>query len=437
MAVLDVTGNSTASLSEGAAPLVVQASRGSGQVVLCAFDPAAPPLTTWSGTAALLSRIFAPAYQDTYYAEQFWSAAGTTSPVVTPRNIAAVPAPNFGASGTGTGGLLSPTAASDALLGYLEQMPVASPTPAWVFGLLLLGYVAVAGPLCFWALSRARRRELAWAVVPGLAVVGAAVLYVSGAGLGGGAMTDEVRVAQLAPGGHLAQVISLGAVYLPRGGAQKLQLTGPFAVAPALVGDLGAGAGAQLTVGPGGSSAPVGLTVRGPENSLGGWAASGATRLSGTVIASVHESGSKLSGTVTDDLGVKLEDVQVVMASGQATQDLGTIAPGASAPVDFVSSSNSVQPGGPGFAYPLVAGAVGVSGSAEARQVAADQGLYALGALYSGRNGGAPVLVAFASEPLFAPDLATALARPTPKDVVLVSLLPGQRPGFRARRRRP
>ena len=66
-------------------------------------------------------------------------------------------------------------------------------------------------------------------------------------------MVNEVRVTQLVPGSHLAQLISLGAVYLPRGGSEDVDLSGQFSSPPALIGDLGADAGAQLAVG-----APVG-----------------------------------------------------------------------------------------------------------------------------------------------------------------------------------
>ena len=102
-------------------------------------------------------------------------------------------------------------------------------------------------------------------------------------------MVNEVRVTQLVPGSHLAQLISLGAVYLPRGGSEAVDLSGQFSSPPALIGDLGADAGAQLAVGApveetassggtgggegggavGGAGQHVNLTVYGTGNSLG------------------------------------------------------------------------------------------------------------------------------------------------------------------------
>ena len=238
-------------LTQGSIPLAVQAERGSGQVVLCAFDPLAAPLATWPGTTAMMSRVFAPAFQDGYFGEQPSVAVGPANAQARPRNLGAASITNIatGIGANGTPALLSPTTASQGLLGYLEQMPGASPPTAYVFGLLLAGYVLVVGPLCFWVLTRLRRRDLAWVAVPCLAVVGGLVLYFTGAGVQRRVVVNEVRVTQLAPGSHLAELISLGAVYLPRGGSVNVDLTGQFSSPPTLIGDLGADAGAQLAVG--------------------------------------------------------------------------------------------------------------------------------------------------------------------------------------------
>jgi hypothetical protein len=445
VAVLKPVSGSSPTLMEGSGPLAVQWQRGSGQVVLCAFDPLAPPLAGWPGTAALMSRLFAPAFQDSYYGEQPSLAVNPTTAQAQPRNLGAAPITNIGTSTgpNGNGALLSPTTASQGLLGYLEQMPGSSPPKAYLFGILLLGYVVVVGPLCFWALTRLGRRELAWVVVPGLAVAGGLLLYVSGAGVDRPVIVNEVRVTQLAPGSHLAQLISLGAVYLPQGGSQDVELTGQFSTAPPMIGDLGANAGAQLAVGaaPGpsrgsslgsgfgggratGSARSVSLTVRGSNNSLGGWGASGTTHLAGTVTASLAQSDGTLVGNVTNDLGVGLRDAQVVTAAGLESQALGTLPDGASTRVDLASSSTDGVPAAPFLALPL-----GGSSREKEQQEEAVQSLYDLGALYSGQDGGTPVLVAFASHPLYPLDFGTAAEHLGPSDVVVVPLLAGFRPG--------
>ncbi|HXW82165.1 MAG TPA: hypothetical protein VEJ84_21890, partial [Acidimicrobiales bacterium] len=427
--ILRLSAGSSATISERRTPLAVQASRGDGQVTFSAFDPAAAPLASWAGTPAVLSRLFASAYQQVYYGQPSSFGGGLVPANLTAQNMGTAPMTNLAADGGGSA-LLSPAAARQGLLGYLEDLPSASPPGAYVLGLLLLGYVLLVGPFSFWALSRLGRRELAWVVVPFLAVAGGLVLYITGAGTKQRPVTDEVRVAQLAPGSHLAQVLSLGAVYLPMGGSHQVQLGGLFSAPPTLVGDLGAVGGAQLTVVAGNSSAPLGLTVEGPSNSLGGWAAAGSARLAGTVVADVDQSDGELSGKVANELRVDLEDAQVVVASGQAEKLLGTLRPGTASDFSMaVPTSNLAQ--NSGFqSIPISIGPGSTTGSQEARHEAAVQSLFDLGAMYSGREGGAPVLVAFANGPLFPvdvdldhPDRVAASSSPT--DAIVVPLVPG------------
>ena len=443
LARLRPVSGASPTLTEGPIVLAVQAQRGRGQVILTAFDPLAPPLATWSGTTDLMSRVFAPAFQDRYYGQQPSVAVGPAGTPSLPHNVGTAPITNVG---TGTGGngntpLLSPTTASQGLLGYLEQMPGASPPTPYLFGLLLLGYVLVVGPLCFWALSRLRRRELAWVVVPSLAIVGGLVLYVTGAGVQRRPVVNEVRVTQLVPGSHLAQLISLGSVYLPGGGSQTVALTGQFSSPPALIGDLGADAGAQLAVGAvgivgtvgagvgsGTTSQQVSLTVHGPDNSLGGWGASGTTHLAGTVAAEVSESSGTLVGHVTNNLGVGLVDTEVVTASGLESQALGALGPGASSLLHLAASSGNGVATAPFLDIPLGS----ANRQAAERHTEAVQSLYDLGAIYSAQAGGIPVLVAFADHPLYPLDFATAAERLGPADAVVVPLLPAVRPAGKA-----
>jgi len=255
-------------------------------------------------------------------------------------------------------------------------------------------------------------------------------LYITGAGTKRGPITDEVRVAQLAPGSHLAQVVSLGAIYLPMGGAHQVRLGGQFSSPPTLVGDLGAVGGAQLTVGAGPSSAPLGLTVGGPSNSLGGWAAAGTATLAGTVVTDVDQLNGELTGKITNYLNVDLDDAQVVVASGQAERALGTLRRGASSEFNLPVPSSNLALNSGFQSYPLAVSPSGNGGSQAVRHEAAVQSLFDLGAMYSGREGGAPVLVAFANGPLFPVDLDLdrvdrVATSSSPTDAIVVPLVPG------------
>jgi hypothetical protein len=400
---LAVAPGGVVTLSEGGQPLAVQARRGNGYVVLSAVDPAAAPLSNWAGSAGLASRLLATAYQYAYYGEGATLNKGfVSSPAVVPSS--------FSGQGPGPTSLMSPTMTSSVLDGYLEDIPGAAPPSAVLLGLLLLGYVFVAGPLCFVVLARLHRRDLAWVAVPIIAVVAGVAAYITGAGMARDPVVDEVQVAQMAPGSNLASVCSLGAVYLPRGGSSSVELA---SVGP--VADLGAGAGADLTVGAGAAPGGSGLTVTGPNNSLGGWAASEDTEVGGTVGASVQASAGALKGLVTNHLSVTLTNVYVVEGSSNA--NLGTLAPGASVHFSLAASSQSPNPYGFG-------GIMTTTSPADSRRQVAVEAIDVLAAEYANANDGGPVLVGLASRPFLSAD-AAGVNRPSSRlDAVVVPLVP-------------
>jgi len=373
-------------LSQGRVPLVVQWALGSGEVVFSAFDPASAPLAGWPGSDALDSRLLAPAYQSSYESsgQVVFASKGFVSPASSPASLL-----------DSTPGAVGPQVAGGALAPYLFQVPGASLPKAATLGLMLAGYVVVAGPLTFFVLRKLRRRELAWAVLPALALASAGAAYATGAGVNRHPLADEVQVARITPGSRLAEVTSLGAVYLPQAGVATVALAGGGPVS-----DLGAGAGASLTVEGAEAAGPVQLEVKGPGNSLGGWAAEHDASLEGDVLASVDASGSSVSATVTNDLGVGLDDVYVLSSTGQQRR-LGTLPPRATVSFSFASPSESTGNGQGPVVVPLFL----VGGSQQATQghprlQAAQQGLSELATDYSSADGGWPVLVGMAERPL-------------------------------------
>ena len=382
VSTLSLRRGAEATLSEGARPLAVQEALGEGQVVLCAVDPAAPPLAAWAGTAPLLARLLAPAFQDDYYGQgPAFAAAGPNGSVTVPGSLLG----KFGS--TGSPGFTDPDRAGAAFAAYMEQIPGASLPSVHFLGLLLLGYVVVAGPLCFLVLARLHRRHLAWVVVPALAVAAALVAWGSGAGMDRAPLLDQLRVDQLVPGSPQAEVLSLGAVYLPRGGSHRVTLGGG-----GLVTAWGAMGGGQLTIGPGEAPGDDQLKVSGSNNSLGGWAAVQDVRINGMVGVSAHFAGSTVEGTVTNRLPVQLTSAYLVSLAG--FKSLGSLVPGAKA--SFSISAQALS-GAPGYMLPMFAGnGSGPAGSAGARHQALVQGLYSLATTYSAEHGGAPVLVAVA-----------------------------------------
>ena len=118
--VLRLSTGSSATMSERRTPLAVQASRGAGQVTFSAFDPAAAPLASWPGTPAVLSRLFASAYQEVYYGQPSSFGGGLVPANLTAQNMGTASMTNLAADGGGSA-LLSPAAAREGLLGYLED----------------------------------------------------------------------------------------------------------------------------------------------------------------------------------------------------------------------------------------------------------------------------------------------------------------------------
>jgi hypothetical protein len=477
---IDVSGGAAETMTQGTAPLVLEQDRGSGHVVLLAFDPSAAPLATWAGAPALLSRLFAPAYRSGGYDTSLPYAEGggvfPVAPSGAPPSVVASLGGNFDSGAA----LMSPGTAVNVLTGYLGQAPALARPPAVGFlALLLFGYIFVVGIVLVAVVSRARRRVLVWAVVPALAI--AAVLTASVTGIGGGSspVVQEVRVAQLPPGGHLAQVVSMGLVQLPHGGSRRIELSslptevqqqadGLTLIGPGLVGNLAAGAGAHVSIGQGHAQGTTSITVSGPPRSRGGWSASGTVDLAGSVAARTVENGDLLSGTVHNDLGVRLLDAQVVVASGGASAQLGTLAPGRSTGFEvFLSPNDSPWAQGFGASAPVVAdqpasgaaqagqtgatatGPGGVSagsgatvargdaarttagGPARPADVAAAQRevettLGDLAASYSTEHEGAPVFVAMAARKLFPVGPTGGGEGPVVTDVVVVPLTNGQ-----------
>ena len=150
-------------------------------------------------------------------------------------------------------------------------------------------------------------------------------------------------------------------VQLPGGGSRRVDLSSPGSetVSPGLIGNLAAGAGAEVTVGqrqilPGTGVPGTSVMSTRRARSRGGWAVSETERLAGSIHADVTQNGTVLLGTVRNDLGVKLTDAEVVLASGEAAQELGSLRPGRSTQFELaVSPSSSPWPQAFGAPVPI------------------------------------------------------------------------------------
>jgi hypothetical protein len=412
-------------LSQGKTPIALQVSLGSGHAVFSAVDPAVPPLAGWPGITALLSRLFAPAFGPGYFASPLpYAEAGGLYPAP-PGDLPPAALARLGTDATTRPALTSPGPAENALAGYLEQAPIERPPPSATFvGLLLLGYVLLAGPVCFMVLTRLRRRQLAWVLVPGLAV--AATLVAVEASPRGSPTVQEVNVAQVAPGAHLAQVTTLDVAPLSGGGTRRFELVEAASAALALPAEVTPGAVGRLVVAPERAPSAVKVAVGGQRGSSGGWAEAEQVHLAGTLRTAVAAYGNVVGGRVTNDLGLELTDAQVAVASGEATELLGSVEPGHTVAFTLSLSPNASPPvqafGAPAELVPEIVPSVkappglgsgepgastrpartGPAPSSALRASGLLQALNDLASSFSAQHGGDPVFVALAGGTLLA-----------------------------------
>jgi hypothetical protein len=312
-------------LAEGdGVPLVARHNWGRGEVTYLAFDPAAPGFLGWSGAGG------------------FWRGLGlgTAAP-------ASLQDP-FLTLGVGPGASGGPNVGQGISFvnRVVEDVPGLGLPPTWLLGLVMLLFIIAVGPLNYLLLRRLDRRELAWLTIPALTLLFAAGIYAVGVGTRGrGVIVNTVSIVRIAPGARAAEAQSFYGVVAPSRGNRQLGLrqgegallTG-FSAQGLGEGDLGddvrfeqgAGAGArdayfaqwtlrsvaaQATVDP----APLALRVE------------------------LRRAGSKVTGQITNASGRPVEDVTLLL--DDAYMRLGSLAPGASLPVDWTPTKATASGG--------------------------------------------------------------------------------------------
>jgi hypothetical protein len=175
---------------DGGAPLVAELPYGSGKVVELAYDPSG------DGTG------------QTPYAALGWTQA-------LGRSIEQVPGSTPMAAS-----LLGPDPGFTALLPAGDSAPL---PPLWLMGLIMLVYVAIAGPLMYLlAQRRLGRPALFWATVPLAAVVFTTVFYLVGSFLQGSLQDHEIQVVRVGPGQTVNVLEYHRVLFLGRGQHQIL-----------------------------------------------------------------------------------------------------------------------------------------------------------------------------------------------------------------------
>lgn len=188
-------------------------------------------------------------------------------------------------------------------------------------GLLLAGYVLVMGPVAYLVVRRVRRRELAWAGLPLLALASTVVVFGTGSSLRNALRTAQVTVYEVSPAGAVATTWSL--VPSARGGDVGVELP------PGWTGGSNPvdtpGGGRRLTtdggagrlveaVDPGGFAL---LETRGPAAGL----------TAALEVTARSEVDGEIRGTVHNQLDVPLTSVAVFTGRARAVE-VGRLGPG-------------------------------------------------------------------------------------------------------------
>jgi len=387
-----VQPHGTVAFREGELPLLIVARRGLGQVAFAAVDPGAQPLASWAGDQTLLRRLLLRTI----------SAQGG--------------GPQSTVSFSGSPGTQAHTTLA-AEMGPVGQAVALIPgiglPDASVLGLMLVGYIVVAGPLSYMVLRRLRRRDLLWVTAPAIAVVATVLAYSTGLGTSGRGLTiNEVRVLHIEPGSDRATVDAFAMVFSPHGGTHEVRLDGSPYVTSLPGGNTG-----QLTAMP--QNTPVIAQLTSAAASLSGYSATRTAQLNGGITADLHDDGVTTTGTVTNRLDADLVDAYVVDPDGQVTS-IGTVARGQTIQVHADHRASGFNRGmnyGGGYAMPLLG-----SGITARRQYLQQQVVSALQTSGAEAGRGRPVLVALAANPLLPNDVSGDGVDATVLDAVVVPL---------------
>lgn len=325
--------------SSGGAPLIVAGPYGDGLVTVTAFDPTASPFRVWLGD----------------HADKFWRDA-VTGGDTRPSSILAYVAgreegdPSYLDWGNHT-----------QLANALLRVPSLDAPEVGSVALFLVVYIVVLVPLNYLILKRLDRREWAWITIPVLVVLFAGATYAIGYSSKGGQMlVNRVSIAETNVGSSAAGVYSVFGIFAPHRNTyeigvddDKSLLCQPNTFRSSYFGgsdassDLDNAAPAQFLEG---ASEP-----RIQNATVNMWAMrtfdiSTSGDLGGAV--TLRPSGQGQSALLTNGTAYRLTDCW--FCYGGRSQSIGSLPPGANAPVSLLpdgteGTQSGGRPNGPEF----------------------------------------------------------------------------------------
>ncbi len=274
-------------LSSGSIPLLVQARHGQGVICYLAFDPALSPLVGW------------PAINT------FWK--GLLIRAIGDHALIGV-APQFS---SGPGEIL----VRGGLVQILRPASLLSP---WIIGLLLLGYIAVIGPVRVLIVRRLKQPKWGWRIITSGIVIFSLLSYgISFYQRGASLLDNSISIVQINADGSPAHITTYHGVFVPNEADFKLQLQGNNLALP--LSDLIQPGSPVFSEGD--LPSAIMPTLNGESVNLpnvGIWpfhalVSEQDSQLRGGISAHLALQNNRLTGLITNTLDVSLNDVYVLM----------------------------------------------------------------------------------------------------------------------------
>lgn len=332
LATGDLLAGANRVAEQGGVPLVVRRTWGNGTVTSLAFEAGTSAFSGWSGATTFWR----------------WLALDTAPPPPLQEAF---------------------TRSSDvhSLLNILRDIPNLGLPPTWLLGLILLLYIITIGPANYLVLRVFDRRELAWVTIPLLTLLFAGTIYGVGAATKGRSLiVSSVSVVRVSPGARSAEVQAIYGLFTPSRGLRDVALAD--GTLPTSFSENGLYEPSAL-----GEAVRFeqGTTPAVRQGSFAQWtqqsfAAQGIVDPAPLALrAELRWDGRKVVGTITNASSQAVEDGLLVF--NNAYQSFGTLAPGASAVIDWQTSNAPPSAGSPygrglgSVVYPKASGSSGSS----------------------------------------------------------------------------
>jgi hypothetical protein len=211
---------------------------------------------------------------------------------------------------------------------------------------VLLLYIVLIGPVNYLVLKRLDRRELAWATIPLLTLVFTGAVYAFGATTKGRTVVvNTVSVVRIAPENRAAEALAFYGIFTPSRGtrsfdaSQTALFTGFSSNGLGDTGDLGGDA--RFVQGQNGGVRDASF-AQWTQRTVAAQAAVDPAPLALTV--ALRHDGRKIVGTIANPSAETVEDIVLVLDG--AYEQVGDLAPGAVANVDWTPTKTSITSSG-------------------------------------------------------------------------------------------